>query len=76
MRALRSIGVPYEPQDIDSAATDESAQAAEIVANLRADGVGDARPSSEIVALIAYLQRLGVHPQPAGSASCPSRWSK
>jgi cytochrome c oxidase cbb3-type subunit I/II len=68
MRALRSVGVPYDAKDLDSAAKDESAQAAEIVANLRADGVADANPSSELVALIAYLQRLGVHPQPGGPA--------
>jgi len=72
MRALASVGVPYASQDIDSAAKDESAQAAEIVSNLHTDGVGDARPSSELVALIAYLQRLGVHPQPAGSGPAVS----
>ena len=32
--------------------------------NLRKDGA-EVDPSSEIVALIAYLQRLGVHPEPA-----------
>jgi cytochrome c oxidase cbb3-type subunit I/II len=61
MRALRSIGVPYEPQQIESAAADEAAQANEIANNLRNDGVAEADPHSEMVALIAYLQRLGVH---------------
>jgi cytochrome c oxidase cbb3-type subunit I/II len=63
MRALRSIGVPYEAKDIERAATDEGAQAREIADSLRQDGA-DADPGSEIVALIAYLQRLGVHPAP------------
>jgi cytochrome c oxidase cbb3-type subunit I/II len=63
MRAMRSIGVPYDAREIDSAAVDEAAQAGEIADSLRKDGA-DADPRSEIVALIAYLQRLGVHPQP------------
>jgi cytochrome c oxidase cbb3-type subunit I/II len=63
MRALRSIGVPYEAAEIGSAATDEAAQGQEIADALRKDGA-DADPRSELVALIAYLQRLGVHPQP------------
>jgi cytochrome c oxidase cbb3-type subunit I/II len=63
MRAMRSIGVPYDAREIGSAAVDEAAQAGEIAASLRKDGA-DADPRSEIVALIAYLQRLGVHPQP------------
>jgi cytochrome c oxidase cbb3-type subunit I/II len=64
MRALRSVGVPYDAREIESAQSDESAQALEIADNLRNDGATEAAPDSELVALIAYLQRLGVHPQP------------
>ncbi len=71
MRALRSIGVPYESKDIDSAQTDEMAQATQIADDLRKDGA-NAEPSSEVVALIAYLQRLGVHPQPSSSGAAVS----
>jgi cytochrome c oxidase cbb3-type subunit I/II len=68
MRALRSIGVPYDAREIESAADDEKAQGAAIAERLRNDGA-DVDPGSEIVALIAYLQRLGFHaePQPAGA---------
>jgi cytochrome c oxidase cbb3-type subunit I/II len=71
MRALRSIGVPYESKDIDSAQADETAQASQIADELRKDGA-NADPDSEIVALIAYLQRLGVHPQPASNGPAVS----
>jgi len=64
MRALRSVGVPYTPQDIDGARADAEAQRAQIAQSLRDDGVTDADPRSEVVALIAYLQRLGKHPEP------------
>jgi cytochrome c oxidase cbb3-type subunit I/II len=67
LRALRSIGVPYDAKDIESAASDEKAQAQEIAENLRMDGA-NAQPDSEIVALIAYLQRLGVQPKPQAPA--------
>ncbi len=64
MRALRSIGVPYEAREIDHASADADAQGAEIAKNLREEGVADVNPRAEIVALIAYLQRLGTHPEP------------
>jgi cytochrome c oxidase cbb3-type subunit I/II len=68
MRALRSIGVPYDAKEIENARADEKAQATEISENLRAEGA-KAEPDSEIVALIAYLQRLGVQPQPQSPAN-------
>jgi cytochrome c oxidase cbb3-type subunit I/II len=71
LSALRAIGVPYESKDIDSAQTDEMAQATEIASNLRQDGA-NVDPQSEIVALIAYLQRLGVHPQPPSTGAAVS----
>jgi cytochrome c oxidase cbb3-type subunit I/II len=67
MRAMRSIGVPYEAGQIALAEVDEAAQAREIADALRKDGA-EVDPRSEVVALIAYLQRLGVHPQPAPGA--------
>src|SRR5208283_877302 len=49
MRALRSIGVPYEAKDIDEAQVNEAKQAAEIVDELHKDGA-NADPQSELVA--------------------------
>jgi cytochrome c oxidase cbb3-type subunit I/II len=63
MHALRAVGVPYADDEIAGAQADEATQAAQIVDNLRADGVADANPKSELVALVAYLQRLGVQGQ-------------
>lgn len=56
--ALRKIGVPY-PAEYEGIANDDlNRQAGEIADNLKADGIETAR-DAEIVALIAYLQRLG-----------------
>lgn len=56
--ALRTIGVPYEPGYEETANVDLEKQASEIAATLKADGI-EVAPDQEIVALIAYLQRLG-----------------
>ncbi len=56
--ALRTVGVPYPEGYEDTANQDLKAQAQEIVASLKADGV-EASEAAEIIALIAYLQRLG-----------------
>lgn len=58
INALRTIGVPYEPEYENTVNEDLDKQAAEITANLKADGI-ETVPDAEIVALIAYLQRLG-----------------
>jgi cytochrome c oxidase cbb3-type subunit I/II len=57
--ALRRVGVPY-PAGYENgpAQKDLQAQAAKVVANLK-QGAVTAEPDREIVALIAYLQRLG-----------------
>jgi cytochrome c oxidase cbb3-type subunit I/II len=58
IRALRTVGVPYEPGYENSANQDLDRQANQITANLKADGI-ETMPEAEVVALIAYLQRLG-----------------
>jgi cytochrome c oxidase cbb3-type subunit I/II len=58
IRTLQKLGVPY-PEGYDAQANaDLETQANQIVANLKSSGV-EVMPDSEIVALIAYLQRLG-----------------
>jgi cytochrome c oxidase cbb3-type subunit I/II len=59
MRALRKAGVPYTDEEIQGALASIEAQSQGIVANLAVGGVDDAPPDREIIALIAYLQRLG-----------------
>lgn len=58
IRTLQRLGVPY-PEGFDQEAiADYNAQAAKVVANLKSSGV-EVAPNTEIVALIAYLQRMG-----------------
>lgn len=58
IRAMRSLGVPY-PAGYDRAANkDLMRQADSIAANLKKDKI-ETPANAEIVALIAYLQRLG-----------------
>ncbi len=66
IRALQKLGHPY-PEDFDQqAVADLEAQAAKVAANLRKDGI-EANADLDIIALIAYLQRLGtdIKQQPA-----------
>lgn len=58
IRAMQTLGVPY-PEGYDSqAVADAEGQANEISGGLANDGLR-VSPDKEIVALIAYLQRLG-----------------
>ncbi len=58
IRALRKIGVPYEEGYENIANEDLDRQANRIAENLQLEGI-DVQPDAEIIALIAYLQRLG-----------------
>jgi cytochrome c oxidase cbb3-type subunit I/II len=66
--ALRKVGVPY-PQGYEQTAFSElQEQSAKIVSSLESGSIKTA-PDKEIIALIAYLQRLGTdikasHPEP------------
>ena len=55
---MRTLGVPYPEGYEDQAMADLNAQAEQIVANLKEDKIA-VSPNKEIIALIAYLQRLG-----------------
>jgi cytochrome c oxidase cbb3-type subunit I/II len=58
INALRKVGVPYEPGYENTANDDLMKQAEVIGADLRKQGI-DVTNDKEIIALIAYLQRLG-----------------
>lgn len=59
IKALRTVGVPYA-EGYEHVANDElDAQAKKITEGLKVEGY-ETQPEAEIVALIAYLQRLGV----------------
>ncbi len=60
IQALMTLGTPYEEDYRDRANEDLAAQASAIADGLRADGITQADlERKEIVAVIAYLQRLG-----------------
>lgn len=59
MAVLRKLGVPYTDAEIKNAQNDLKAQATEIAEGLRRDQFADADANTEIIALIAYMQRLG-----------------
>jgi cytochrome c oxidase cbb3-type subunit I/II len=58
IRVMQKLGVPYEQGYDMKAMEDLAAQARMITANLSKDGI-DVQSDREIIALIAYLQRLG-----------------
>jgi cytochrome c oxidase cbb3-type subunit I/II len=58
IRAMQTLGVPY-PEGYDKQAVEDmKKQAAEIQADLKAGGI-EAQENTEILAMIAYLQRMG-----------------
>jgi cytochrome c oxidase cbb3-type subunit I/II len=59
MRALRKVGVPYADQEISDAQKSIDAQSKKVVAGLAIGSITNAPADREIIALIAYLQRLG-----------------
>ena len=73
LRAMRTVGVPYAPQTIATASVDARRDARRIAGGLRDElgiatcetGSCDLRTDSRLVALIAYLQRLGAPPTTA-----------
>ena len=65
---MQKLGVPYSNQDIERAEAAQRAQADAVVADLAVSGV-QVDWNSEMVALIAYLQRLG---REQGIAPAPS----
>ena len=56
--AMRSVGVPYTQSDIDTSASDAHEQGVAVAKDLAKEGV-NVEPDTQMVALIAYLQRLG-----------------
>jgi cytochrome c oxidase cbb3-type subunit I/II len=59
LSVMKALGVPYTDDQIKNAHTDALKQAHEIITDLASNGVDKNIENKEIVALIAYLQRLG-----------------
>ena len=59
LRALRRVGVPYTEEQIDGAIDEARLQAQEIAENVASQSGPTGLQDKEIVALVAFLQRLG-----------------
>lgn len=68
---LRKVGVPYPEGYEQKALADLHAQAGQIVTNLQMDTI-KAQPDKEIIALIAYLQRLGTDIKAGAPGTAPA----
>ncbi len=77
LRALKKVGVPYTDEQISGAGSSMQEEAQGIVDRLKQAGV-TTEPDREIVAMIAYLQRLGkdgraaIAAQQAAAAATPT----
>src|SRR5690606_22139311 len=63
LRVMRTLGVPYPDQSPAAIFADVEAQSKAIAAGLKTDGI-QVEPDRRIVALIAYLQKLGASETP------------
>ncbi|MGJ1420412.1 cytochrome-c oxidase, cbb3-type subunit I [Sphingobacterium spiritivorum] len=71
MNAMRVLGVPYSDKDIENAHADIAKQAEAIAKDLAANQV-KVGSDREIIAIIAYLQRLGTDIKAAPAAAAAS----
>jgi cytochrome c oxidase cbb3-type subunit I/II len=60
MAVMHKLGVPYTAEEIQNSVMNAQTQAKTIADGLVNDGVPAAIVDKEIVALIAYIQRIGV----------------
>jgi cytochrome c oxidase cbb3-type subunit I/II len=59
MTGLRSVGVPYTDADIDGGVAHAQSQASTIAESIKAEGGPPNLGNKKVIALVAYLQRLG-----------------
>ena len=60
LRGLRTLGIPYTDAQIENAVALAQAQADSVAASVAEQGGPERLADKEIVAMVAYLQRLGV----------------
>ena len=71
MSAMQVVGVPYSDEQVVASRDTAQKEADAIAANLREEGGVEVASDSELVALIAYLQRLGKPTEPNVSMPVP-----
>ena len=67
IRAMQTLGVPYGPGFDKVAVREYMEQADKIVANLKVSGI-EIEPNKQMVAMIAYMHKLGRDIGPPASA--------
>jgi cytochrome c oxidase cbb3-type subunit I/II len=67
MRRLKALGTPYTDAEIENAIANARAQAQAIASSVESDGGRTGLADKEIVAIVAYLQRLGTDLEKSGS---------
>jgi cytochrome c oxidase cbb3-type subunit I/II len=72
LKAMRLLGVPYTPEEVDNGVSELQGQAKEIATDLAGAGV-QGTEGKEVVALIAYLQRMGTDVKKAPLAAAEAR---
>lgn len=60
LSVMKALGVPYTDEQISNAVSDAKAQAKQITEGLAETGVESKMENKQIIALIAYLQRIGI----------------
>lgn len=60
LEVMKKLGVPYSQEEIDNSVADARAQAKTIAEDLAQSGVPMKIAEMDVVALIAYIQRIGV----------------
>jgi len=68
VRAMTMVGVPYSVEEVQSSVELAREQAAKIAAELHEQGGPAGQENKKVIALIAYLQRLGTDIMNSGSA--------
>ena len=69
IKGLRSLGTPYRPGLEGEAIADLEKQAQEIASRLQQDGIEqEGLAKKEIIAMVAYLQKLGTDIKPSSQA--------
>jgi len=61
---MKALGVPYSDSEVENAVETAQSEAKIVAENLKKDGAPEGLENKQIVALIAYLQRLGKTHQP------------
>ncbi len=59
LKVMAALGVPYTEDDIKYAVPMAKAQAERIAKGMESEGVSMKKADKQLIALIAYLQRLG-----------------